>query len=110
MAIEIGALDLDFCFQLAAINPNTCLWNGHVITHSDAPAIAKAIESRIQAFFLAEDPDSASYPRAAVYFAHKGASEEEHDLIEKDIIELLNTPRRLISARSGWRYHSCRYV
>lgn len=97
MTIEVGASNLDFCFQLTAINPNTCLQNGHIITDSDATTIAEAIESRIQAFFLAEDPDSASYLQAAAYLAHNGTPKEERDFIQKDIIELLNTSEGLLA-------------
>jgi hypothetical protein len=31
MAIEIGTLDKDFCFQLAGIDPSICQWQGHVL-------------------------------------------------------------------------------
>ena len=54
MTTEIGALDKDFYFQLAGIDPNVCLWNGHAITQSDGPEIEKAVRSRIRTLLSTE--------------------------------------------------------
>ncbi len=95
--MEISAYggDSDFYFQLAGIDPNLPLWNGHSITVADADAIKEAIESRIQALFMTENPNSPGYLLAAAYFAYKGS--QGCPFVERDILELLDTPEGLLA-------------
>ena len=94
MTIEIGALDKDLSFQLAGIDPSVCFWNGHAITQSDGPEIEKAIRSRIRALLLTEE---SPHLRAAVDFASEKVSDACPRLLQKEVVQFLDTPKGLVA-------------
>ena len=100
MSLEIDELEDSwgsgpFYFQLAGIDPENPLWNGHRATLADAPAIQEAIESLITTAFLTQDPNTSGYLMAAAYFARLGG--QDSPLIAKEIVELLNSPEGLLA-------------